>query len=528
MPQLIALDYDLGAARVVIASTQGRSLRVQAAFRIDWAGDGSADAATPERRGERLKAALAEHGVSKGEVLATIGRALVELKQLPLPPAPDDELPELVRFQAQREFHALTPESPLDYIPSPAVGDEPRSVLAATVDPALVAEVRKTCEAAGLKLRRLLLHPCATASLSVRALAAGDDRPRLLVEPGADEAEVTALVGRTVALVRATRMPGEPASADYARALSSELRRTTAAVQHQIGGRRIEEIQLCGTETELAAVVARLRTDVETPVSVVDPWMLLPAGTAVDVAPPEPRGRFAPLLGALADEAEGAAPLLDFVNPRRRPAPEDPRRRYVKWGLAGAAALLAIWLGISRQLSRLDAEFKELADESKRLEPAVKAAGELEKRAADMDKWLAGDVLWPAELRRLAERLPPAERTMLTELRLGIHKDGGEILFNGATTDTKVDGEIQTKLRDAAHTVVVHGQSHAPGGRYPWRFEAGVIVKNSSAENGPTAPKTAAPAPAVQAPAAQVPTATKPDGSKPAPSASSTPVAGGG
>jgi hypothetical protein len=510
MAQLIALDYDLGEARVVIATTQGRGLRVQAAFRVEWSGDGSADAATPARRGERLKAALAEHGVTRGDVLATIGRALVELKQLPLPPAPDEELPELVRFQAQREFHALTPDSPLDFIPAPVVGDEPRSVLAAVVDPAIVADVRKTCEAAGLKLRRLLLHPCATASLAVRSLAAGDDRPRLLVEPGLDEAEVTALVGRTVALVRATRMPGEPASADYARALSSELRRTTAAVQHQIGGRRIEEIQLCGTELELAAVTARLRADVETPVVIVDPWTLLPAGTTVDFVPPEPRSRYAPLLGALADEAENTAPLLDFVNPRRKPAAVDPRRRFVTWGLAAVAALLAVWLGVRVSLARLDGEIKELAGELKALDPAVKTATDLEKRAADMEKWLKGDVNWLAELRRLAERLPPAERAMLTDLRVGLHAQGGEIYLDGATSEAKVDDEIQAELRDDAHTVVGRKRSYDPEGRrYPWRFETGVIVKHDPNAPSPAAPTTAA-KPAAAASTAPSPTAPKP------------------
>jgi Tfp pilus assembly PilM family ATPase len=479
MAQFIALDYDPREARVVIASTQGRGLRIQAAFRVDWAGDGSADAATPARRGERLRAALAEHGVTRGDVLATIGRAQVELKQLPLPPAPDEELPDLVRFQAQREFHALTPESPLDFIPTPAAGDEPRSVLAATVDPALVAEVRKTCEAAGLKLRRLLLHPCATASLTVRNLPAGDDRPRLLVEPTVDEAEVTALVGRTVALVRATRMPGEPASADYARALSSELRRTTAAVQHQIGGRRIEQIQLCGTETELAGVLAKLKTDVETPVEVIDPWKLLPAGTGVDVSPPEPRGRFAPLLGALVNEAENAPPLLDFVNPRRKPAPVDPRRRLYAWGAAVAATAIIAWLGVRWQLSKLDQEIADLQSQSKALDPTVKAADDLEKRAADMEKWLRGDVMWPAELKRLSERLPPAERAMLTNLRVSVAAQGGEIHLDGATSEAAVGDEIQAKLRDATHTVESRGSNYDPDGRrYPWRFQAGVGVKH--------------------------------------------------
>ena len=54
-----------------------------------------------------LAEALQRRGLAKAEAIVLIGRAAVELKQLQLPPAPDDELPDMVRFLAQREFHAL-------------------------------------------------------------------------------------------------------------------------------------------------------------------------------------------------------------------------------------------------------------------------------------------------------------------------------------------------------------------------------------------------------------------------------------
>ena len=48
-----------------------------------------------------------------------------------MPPAPDNELPDLIRFQAMREFGAMQSDWPLDFIPLDSDPEQPRSVLAA-------------------------------------------------------------------------------------------------------------------------------------------------------------------------------------------------------------------------------------------------------------------------------------------------------------------------------------------------------------------------------------------------------------
>ena len=135
----------------------------------------------------------------------------IELRHLSLPPAPDEELPELARFQAMREFALFDEDWLLDFVPldEQTEADEeerPRNVLAAAIGPELVKQIRKTCDEAGLMAERIVLRPCAAASLVERAEPAGDLPPRLLVDLLADEVDLTVVAGRKVVFLRTTRI----------------------------------------------------------------------------------------------------------------------------------------------------------------------------------------------------------------------------------------------------------------------------------------------------------------------------------
>ena len=65
--------------------------------------------------------------------LVGIGREQVQIVLLSLPPAPLEELPELVRFQAERSFTSLGNDAALDYIPLEGDAATPHQVLAAAL-----------------------------------------------------------------------------------------------------------------------------------------------------------------------------------------------------------------------------------------------------------------------------------------------------------------------------------------------------------------------------------------------------------
>ena len=75
-----------------------------------------------ERLGPQLAAALADRGLKRSEVLLAIARGKAELRVLSLPQVPDEELPDLVRFQALRQFPSLGEDWPLDFLTDRAGG----------------------------------------------------------------------------------------------------------------------------------------------------------------------------------------------------------------------------------------------------------------------------------------------------------------------------------------------------------------------------------------------------------------------
>ena len=96
----------------------------------------------------RSAKALAEHGLSRIEALVAVGRASIELRFLSTPPAPEEELPDLVRFQAVRQFTTLGDDWPLDFVPLSPNADGGINVLAAAISPDLRRADSQDCTAA--------------------------------------------------------------------------------------------------------------------------------------------------------------------------------------------------------------------------------------------------------------------------------------------------------------------------------------------------------------------------------------------
>ena len=65
---------------------------------------------------EALRQAVSERGLQNTETLVAIGRGKAELRELQLPPVPDDELPDMVRFQAIRSFASAGDSATVDFL----------------------------------------------------------------------------------------------------------------------------------------------------------------------------------------------------------------------------------------------------------------------------------------------------------------------------------------------------------------------------------------------------------------------------
>ena len=475
MIRLVALEWDGKEARIALARGRGKSLVLEQAFVVELPRRETTGTIAESDAGAKIAATLAQHGISRGDVLVAVGRANIELRFLSTPPVPPEELPDLVRFQALRQFSTLGEDWPLDFVPLGPNSDGGLNVLAAAISPELVKQLKLTCTAAGLNVARLVLRPFAAASLLRHQ--APDERCRMIVDLLNDEADLTVVIGDQVVFPRTVRLPTSADAESLSRALLGEARRTIIAAQNQLGGRPVEQVVIFGDSKHHAAVKAILERELAIDVRLFDPLSIELAGELEGKRPEFP-GTFAPLLGMLLDEAAGESHAIDFLHPRQRPKPPDRRRQYaIAGGAAGAIALLIvgwIWLGLWGQSS----EIKRLTTEVQKQTKLAKQGETARTHAAKLEEFLAADVNWLDKLHTLSQRFPPAEKARVDDFyATGLVAGGGRATIQGYADDDSTIFEMEASVRDPEHSIQGSGgKFDAEASTLPWRFKEEITV----------------------------------------------------
>lgn len=479
MSRLLALEWDAHEARVVVARTRGRDIVVEHAFAVELAPRDPGQTFADVSVGERIASALAARNVTRCETFVAVGRANIELRQLTLPPSPPDELPELVRFQALRQFTGIGDDWPLDFIDLEAGDPDSMSVLAATVSPEMVEQIKQTCQAGDLTPRRLVMRPFAAASLLRRHDAASEQPCRLMVDLLADEADLTVLVNQQVALVRTVRLPATEDVTVQSRALLGEIRRTVAAAHNQLRDQRVEQVVVCGDGQEQAMISELIKDELGQEVGSFDPFEGVQLRAELRAHKPPHSGRFAPLLGLLLDEAQGAGHAIDFLHPRQKAAPPNRRRRnLLVAGVTVAAIFAAVFAGWSR-LNSLDADIQRLAGRQEGLKKAVATAEQRSTEAGAVEEFLESDIPWLDELYRLSEDMPPPEEVIVTQLTLSTRQpNGGQMVLDAYTRDYDGVQALERALRASDRRVFGSGTGEDPRrDKYPWRAKETVTIE---------------------------------------------------
>ena len=481
MPRLLALEWDAREARLVVARAAGGPVEIEQAFTVPLAeaaeategtADGTGGEAGGTPLGPRLAAACRERNLGRCQALVAVPRGKIELRVLQVPPAPDEELPELVRFQALRQFTSLGDDWPLDFVPLQSADPQQLRVLAATVAPHVVEEVRQVCEALDSSPTSLVLRPFASASFFSRFTAA--DRCRLMVELYDDEADLNVVAAGQVLLLRSVRLPVQGRDA----ALVGEIRRTLAAARNQLGDQAVEAVMLLGGAAELGSLPTVLQDQLRLEIESFDPLdgARLTAEARRDLA--DRSGRFAALLGMVYDEAEERRHGIDFLKPRQRPKPPSRRRRYAALAAAAAGLLLVLGGLVAWQFHGYRRTLAELQTTSRNLDGPVKEAERLRAEVAVVDAFADGDVNWLDELYRLSKKFPAADEGIVDSVTFSTRTGGGGLInLEGYVRDPAVIERMESALRDARHQV--SGSGTTLDERQPehrWQFKERIVV----------------------------------------------------
>ena len=481
MAKLVALEWDAAEARVAVARTgRGGEVIVEQAFAIHLATRG-ADPNTEDDAsiGRKLAAELSRRNIGRTDAVVALGRANIELRRLQLPPTPDDELPDMVRFQAMRQFSTIGEQWPIDFIPL-SRSETNVDVLAAAIAPAVVENVQSVCAGAELTPRNLVLRPFAAASLLKRARPE-DSRCRLVVDVLSSDADLFVIADDKVAFVRTVRLPHtEGITPILITAMVGEVRRTIAAAQSQLGGQRIEAITVCGDPTRFPELQSALEAQLPLPMDFFNPFSAVTLAPELQRAIPEFPGRYTPLLGMLLDSATGSPHTIDFLHPRRRPEPKNNRQRVLIWTTVAVAACSLLAIGVKFQFDRMDRENAALRETLASLQTGTEAA---QRKRAELDlveSFLAGDVPWLLDLERLSDKLPPAREAIVTEFtarwldsRIPGESGEGQVTLKGLVRSSDQVAEMERSLRGEDH-YRVDGKGYTPnlrGGNYNWYFD---------------------------------------------------------
>ncbi|CAD74284.1 MAG TPA: hypothetical protein DDX19_00440 [Rhodopirellula baltica] len=478
MTKKVAVDWDEQQIRIVVGEVSGKQTRIvdAAILPIQTAGVGST-----------LRKWIQEHGLEKSECLVAVGRDSAELRQMEFPPVPDDELPDMIRFQAVRTFASAGDSATVDYLPTSRTEKGVRAIVSATgaskLDP-----IRKAIGEAGMTVGRIALRPIAAAALYqiiLRDKTNDSTRSTLaLIDLVGDEAEIVLFRGRDVSFVRSVRLPSQ--SPARVNALAGELRRSMIACG--ASGSPCD-IAIWGTpdrhREELDQLAARLDQGQDTPSEkrLINPLQIVDCDPSVEPSVGETVGRLAPLVGLLVADEAYADRLIDFANPRQYIPPSTNRGKMAAMiGIPAAIVLGLGWMFWS-QLSSRDSEIKRLEAANATMRDQVKTADASVQRTERVDQFLDADVNWLEEIERLAAALPPSDQLILKQVsaQADSRQGGGRMVVSGLVTSPDVIDEMESSLRDESHRVVGDGASQVDTeDAYRWQIRETVSVETES------------------------------------------------
>ncbi len=227
MSRAIALKLQSNSALAAVVRDGSGALAVEAVVRIPLAEGGDMQAA-----GQRLAEALAAQCAGRTPTVVAIPRSDLYWQSIDLPPAPADDLPDLVHLQAQRDLPLADDGEGFDFVP--LMGDEnhPHRVLGVGVTPQQLGRVRQLCDAADLKLTHVVPEPMGWPEVGKRAddaLPAGS-AVTVFAAMADRQATVWATEGEALRLLRTIWLPAEADAEGDVAVLAGELRRTLIAL----------------------------------------------------------------------------------------------------------------------------------------------------------------------------------------------------------------------------------------------------------------------------------------------------------
>jgi len=562
MAEYLALDWDDQRLVGVIAQVASKGVEVRALLDFTWA-EGEMPSEQPEAAGKRLRAELDKISAPNGSVIVSLPREEAIVRLLELPECSDDELPELVRFQAVTRSAVPLDKLLLDYLPLPTLHDVAgRRVWMATIGKPVADRVQAILSAARLEASAISLSSLGAAELVAHqpGIATSAADPATLIVSRVDlRVEITAIWQNRIVLMHAATLSSHDSPEAQISQVLAETSRATVALSSAAPSLEIGAGWLIGPpgDSTLADMLAErlgfkfhVLTD-----PAGTPGLSAEANSALAKSPLA----WAPL-GLLLGQAAPRVDSIDFLHPRRQHPKPDRRKLYI--GLAAGAVVLllvGIWFAIQRRVWQLDDKIADITASNQKAQDLLKKNAPLLETAGWVEDWTRRDIDWLEQLRAIEQAKNGADKLYLTtfDANVGARNTLATIVAAGrAKLPTDVE-EIEDRLVELGYRVNPKEISEdTTDPLYPVKIDLNlelvdVVPKPKPATTtetkpsstpapspapAPATPPAASPAPPAGAPPANArqaaaEPAAKPPANQPAaapPAASPTPVAGAG
>ncbi len=478
MARTVVIDWQRDSLMVAVGSRRGAAISIEQ-VRLLPVGETANGTVTAS---QVLRSAIQEMGLAKADAIVIASRELVEIRTLTVPNVEPEELPDIVRFQAQRQMANVGETWPLDYILLPNDGIEGKVALAGAISPAHMAEIESAVVGAGLQLSRLLLRPIEIARFAVANDSTGTmlSDASVVVCLSGHQSDLLLLKSGALVQLRSTRLPSEEQSLPGA--VVGEIKRSLVAAANQLNGTKLASAHLIASADVASKVEQPISGAVSCSVRVIDPLVMLPAGLeGAEELSRTAANRLAAVAGVIGTPNPDKRTLIDFKSPKKRPPKEVNYTRYVLAAVAAGLLLLAAGSWWYSTTSAMDAELaslrKEIADKKDLGEIAVKQIAEF----TEVKKVLDASPSWIDELERIALNMPSSEKVILWSPTFTVMANGeGLISTKVYGVSSEVIAEFEEMLRkDDKYRVSTGGVSKTEQWReYPFETTAKITFKN--------------------------------------------------
>ncbi len=456
MPECLIVCWDRQHVSAVQADTHGGTARLTGG----WTGvfpENIVPAQNPRAAGEWLRGQWQAAGLTAKSVWLMMPREDVILRHLELPAIPDDELPDVVRFQTAGRSSVGLDQVHLDFLPlSPITSRPGRDVLAVTLPKTVTVTLTAVLSAAERELAGVSLSSSALAAwiTAITRKRGIGDGTTMAVAFGPGRVEMAVVEDDHLNYAHAARLFDETHGDPQAITLS-EISRTLVAAQRLRPEMKVDRVWLIGSNDAFAQALAE-RTNC--PVECVDPSERLADWVVPAALKPLAADR-ALLFGQATLIGTKAPCAVDFIHPRQPPPKRDPRK--LQYAVISACALMVVFIGAAvwvTWLAALDREIERLTQEQGRLNDMIRLGKPSLEQAAIVGAWNDRNIDQLAQIAELEKLMPGGyERPYVIDYLYQVGTTGGEILgrlnATGAAKTEQHISEFKSNISDRPYFV---------------------------------------------------------------------------